>query len=247
MKKLISLLVLLSTSMIFWASCNSGSPTTEDNKLIDAAAFKTAIETAKDPLVLDVRTPQEFTNGHIDKAINIDWNAGADYFEQEMAKVPKDKAILLYCQGGGRSAGAAIKLQEMGFTNVKELKGGIMAWNNQYGNATSATPKAKPAGVLDINEFQKMLQSEKLVLVDFNAEWCPPCQKMKPFLYEIQKEHNDIVDILFVDTDKNPELANLYKIEALPTLMLYKSGAKQWHHIGYASKEDLLKQINTHK
>ena len=77
-------------------------------------------------VVLDVRTPKEFTAGHIPGAVNIDWN-GAD-FQKKVSALDKSKTYLVQCAVGGRSAKAAEKMMTLQFTNVYNLEGGIKAW-----------------------------------------------------------------------------------------------------------------------
>ena len=77
-------------------------------------------------VVLDVRTAAEFAEGHLERAINIDYNQ-SDFVEKAKATLPLDKRIAVYCRSGRRSAGAAGKLGEDGYKLVN-LKGGIIAW-----------------------------------------------------------------------------------------------------------------------
>ena|SRR5829696_7063315 len=77
-------------------------------------------------VVLDVRTPKEFTAGHIPGAVNIDWN-GAE-FQKKVSTLDKSKTYLVQCAVGGRSAKAADKMMTLQFTNVYNLEGGIKAW-----------------------------------------------------------------------------------------------------------------------
>ena len=77
-------------------------------------------------VVLDVRTASEFAEGHLERAINIDYHQG-DFVEKAKATLPLDKKIAVYCRSGRRSAGAAGKLADEGYKLVN-LKGGIIAW-----------------------------------------------------------------------------------------------------------------------
>ena len=77
-------------------------------------------------VVLDVRTAAEFAEGHLERAINIDYHQ-SDFVEKAKATLPLDKMIAVYCRSGRRSAGAAGKLGEDGYKLVN-LKGGIIAW-----------------------------------------------------------------------------------------------------------------------
>ncbi|MCI0747962.1 MAG: rhodanese-like domain-containing protein [Verrucomicrobia subdivision 3 bacterium] len=77
-------------------------------------------------VVLDVRTPREFAEGHISGATNLNWNS-AD-FEKRVAGLDKSKTYLVNCAVGGRSAKASEKLASLQLTNVYNLEGGIKAW-----------------------------------------------------------------------------------------------------------------------
>ncbi|MBR4729438.1 MAG: rhodanese-like domain-containing protein [Prevotella sp.] len=77
-------------------------------------------------VVLDVRTASEFAEGHLERAINIDYHQ-SDFVEKAKATLPLDKKIAVYCRSGRRSAGAAGKLGDDGYKLVN-LKGGIIAW-----------------------------------------------------------------------------------------------------------------------
>ena len=80
----------------------------------------------KDAVVLDVRRPNEFSQGHIAGATNIDWYASD--FEKRISALDKSKTYLVHCAGGGRSSKAAEKLTRLNFTNVVNLEGGMKAW-----------------------------------------------------------------------------------------------------------------------
>jgi rhodanese-related sulfurtransferase len=81
----------------------------------------------KDIQLIDVRTPEEFSEGHLDNAINI--NYFDDTFIKDMSsKLDKSKPIYIYCKIGGRSGKASKKLEKEGFTKVYDLEGGILNW-----------------------------------------------------------------------------------------------------------------------
>lgn len=116
--------IYLVTTILFLAfvSCQSQSVKTS----IDASTFNTKMTTLKNAIVLDVRTPEEYTNGYIGKALNIDYES--DTFEKEISKLDKSKTYLLYCESGGRSKSALEVMHEQGFRNVFELNGGMEKW-----------------------------------------------------------------------------------------------------------------------
>ncbi len=77
-------------------------------------------------VVLDVRTKKEYTEGHIPGSVLIDFNS--DDFEQQVKKLDKNKTYLVHCAGGGRSARACKKMEQLGFKKLYNLEGGMGAW-----------------------------------------------------------------------------------------------------------------------
>lgn len=198
--------------------------------------FAEKIKTTENAQILDVRTPEEFKSNHIDNAVNVNWN-GED-FETKVAAYDKSKPVFVYCLSGGRSKKAAAKLNELGFTSVYELEGGIMKWNAEG----FSKPSTANAG-MTMDEFNNLLKTDKKVLIDFYAEWCGPCKQMETYLLKMQKEMADKVVIIRIDVDKNETLATQMKIEQLPTLILYENKAEKWKNIGLIKEEDLKKQL----
>lgn len=97
---------------------------------VDPAGFA---ELAADPdvTVLDVRTPQEFAAGHLPGAVNID--SSSPDFADAVAELPTDARYLVYCQTANRSGVATDRMVDLGFTDVYDLQGGIVAWANEGG------------------------------------------------------------------------------------------------------------------
>ncbi|NUM50123.1 MAG: thioredoxin [Flavobacteriales bacterium] len=94
-----------------------------------------------------------------------------------------------------------------------------------------------------MSKFAELINSEKPVLVDFFAEWCGPCKMMKPILEQVKQEVADKVNILKVDVDKNPHAAMQYKIQGVPTLLLFKKGKVLWRQSGVVDAKNLKKII----
>ena len=80
----------------------------------------------QDFVIIDVRTPEEFNEGHLEKAVNIDFNA--ETFKEELAKLDKNKTYLVYCRSGNRSGRAMSIMRELGFKEVYNLSVGIKEW-----------------------------------------------------------------------------------------------------------------------
>ena len=91
-----------------------------------------------------------------------------------------------------------------------------------------------------INEVTK---SEKLVIVDFFATWCVPCQMMSEVLRDTEKEYEDVIEVFKVDIDENQETAIRYDVTSMPTLVFFKDGAEVERKIGYIEKEELVSII----
>ena len=117
--------IFLSLSVLVLVACSCVKQQ-DGVTLVDSNKFE---EQMKEPTsqIVDVRTSEEFNDGHITNAINMD--VTSDDFESKIATLDKEKPVMVYCKAGGRSAKAAGILKEKGFKQVYDLDGGMIGWN----------------------------------------------------------------------------------------------------------------------
>ena len=218
-------------------SCSIGQGSSKTD--LSPSEFSKQLSETENPTILDVRTPGEFTEGHIQNALNIDWNGAS--FDVQVSKLDKNKTVFVYCLSGGRSGSAANQLRSNGFKNVLELEGGMMAWRSAALPETTDSKVVKSTGV-STTDFEKMIKADKVVLVDFYAEWCGPCKKMKPSIEAIEREMKN-VKVIRIDVDKHADLVKSFEIQEIPILRVYKQGIVAWEQKGYVEKEIILKNL----
>ena len=101
--------------------------------------------------------------------------------------------------------------------------------------------------ILNLNQsnFSTIIHNEnKLILVDFWAEWCAPCKMLAPILEEISKDLEEKILICKVNLDENQDLASKFSIKSIPTLLLFENGKLKDTKVGLLSKTDLLNWID---
>lgn len=232
------LFLFLAATIYISSGCSNGQSQTSETNL-PPKEFLSKINQTQSPEILDVRTPEEFSKGHLANARNIDWNSND--FQDKVSGLDKSKPVFVYCLSGKRSAAAASLMRSEGFKQVYELNGGIMKWRAE--NLPETPGNTSTSKGLSQQQFNELLNSDRLVLIDFYADWCPPCKKMKPYLEEISKEMTDKVIVIPINADENQELCKELKIDALPVLQLYKNKKLIWTNTGFISKEEVVKQL----
>lgn len=232
MKFLINIIgTLLSLSIVF--SCHAQTK----NKLT-ADEFEQEISTKSNIQVLDVRTPGEFFTGHIKNALQADWNNKTE-FERRIAFIDKSKPVYVYCLAGGRSAAAADKLRTMGYTSVYELAGGTNAWR-AAGKPLEGSSNEKQMTAAELNTA---IGGATIVLVDFGADWCPPCRQMEPVLKSLVANNKEKFALIKVDGGRDQDLLKEYAVTALPVFIIFKDGKQVWRKDGVATEQELAEQM----
>ncbi len=162
-------------------------------------------------VVVDVRTPAEYVEGHVPRAINLPLQEIESWYQD----LPKKKTLYLICNSGNRSTQAAEFLKEKGFKNLKNVKGGTKAWvakgyplstapedpAKALGKAPSRPQVALPdltlkrlgAGEVSLHKFLG-----RPLVINLWASWCPPCRAEMPLLAEAQSRYPEVT-FLFVN------------------------------------------------
>lgn len=206
---------------------------------LSATEFDAKLKELPAAPIVDVRSPEEFAKGHLANALNYNINDGN--FMDNINKLDKSKPVFVYCLSGGRSSSAAQRMRSEGFKEVYEMEGGMMRW--RAANLPETTANTVVSTGITKQQFDNMLNTNKIVLVDFYADWCAPCKKMKPYLDEIAVDMAATVEVVRINADDNQQLCKDLKVDALPVLQVYNSKTLTWNNIGFVEKEEVLKHL----
>nr|WP_295929192.1 rhodanese-like domain-containing protein [uncultured Dyadobacter sp.] len=226
----ISTLLFLASALTFQALAQ-----------VSMEEFENKLSKNKDAQLLDVRTPEEYEEGHLRNADNVDFKSTD--FKDKITKLDKSKPVFVYCLSGGRSAAAASVLRENGFSEVYDMKGGYLKWNTSGKTVEGANKSGVPG--LSPTEFNKIINSEQIVLVDFYAKWCLPCVKMLPTITKLQTEYQGKAKIEMVSYDPNKALARELGIDEIPAFLLYKNGKLVMRRNGFMEEKNFRELLGS--
>lgn len=206
----------------------------QNKMVLSAEEFEKALSSKASPQVLDVRTAEEYNLGHIKNALLADWK-DENEFKRRISFIDKDKPVFIYCLGGGRSSAAAAKMRELGFQQVFELKGGMNAWKSENKSVEGKSTERQ----MSLLEFDTATKSNTWVLIDFGAEWCPPCKKMEPILESIQKNNSAKLSVVKVDGGRDEVILKKFNVTSLPVFILFKDGKQVWRKEGVVAEKEI--------
>lgn len=202
--------------------------------------FRKKLDNSTDALLLDIRTPEETAKGYLKGAVFMDFYDSS--FKTQVSTIDRNKPVFVYCAIGGRSWDAAKIMQEMGFKQVYDLKGGIIIWKiKNYDYVKLKNDSARQG--MNKMEFEKMIVNRPLTFVDFYAPWCGPCKIMVPALDRIEKEMKDSVLVVKINADENLQLMKDYGLKALPYIMVLQGTKILFRQDGFMSEEDMKATI----
>jgi thioredoxin 1 len=211
---------------------------------VNATKFNELLQSGRG-VTLDVRTPQEYSRGHIANSTLIELS------DKELVKklslLQKDKPVYLYCLSGSRSRVLANYMIKNGFSQVYNLQQGLIDWQrNKFPLQQSAAVTASKSKTFTTTDFKAILNTSQLVFIDFYAVWCAPCRTMSPVVDQLSDKFKQKVKIEKIDIEANRELAQSLDVQSIPGFILFKNGKKVWTGTGVMSYDELAKILEKH-
>ena len=129
-----ALFCTVAAPLVFLTLTACSQSSSADRAISDSSAyvqlapqtFEAKLTTLTDEQLIDVRTLTEYEGGHLPNAVLMDFRG--EHFEQDIARLDRDRPVMVYCAKGGRSTATAARLQAMGFREIYELEGGVSSW-----------------------------------------------------------------------------------------------------------------------
>lgn len=97
-----------------------------------------------------------------------------------------------------------------------------------------------------MNDFSELIGQNKPTLVDFFATWCGPCKMQAPILEQLKENVGETANVIKVDIDRNQQLAAQYRVQSVPTLIMFKNGEPVWRAVGVQTLELLKDKVKEH-
>ena len=221
--KFMNKLVILTILFLLFSCHNSSDISFKNFDIVNLAESSYGDEF----IVLDVRTSQERANGFLANSTHIDFYDEA--FLDKLNLLDKTKPIYVYCMVGGRSSKAANKIVKSGFNEVYNLNGGFLKWSNN--NLPIEIPeKINEVTTQQYNKsfLDSAINSNPNLLLYVSTKWCAPCKKMNPVIDSLSKNYTKELKVLKLDLDQNVFLNEVYDIQSIPLIVLYKNNQQVW-------------------
>ncbi|WP_298237024.1 rhodanese-like domain-containing protein [uncultured Algibacter sp.] len=120
--------ILFLIVLVLCIGCKKTTNSNEQTKIVSPEEMQTLLQ-LDDVQLVDVRTPQEYKDGYIDNALNIDFLSSD--FKEKIEKLEKEKPVIVYCRSGKRSSKCTEVLVEAGFKKIYDLEGGFTKWKQK--------------------------------------------------------------------------------------------------------------------
>ncbi len=202
--------------------------------------FEKKYKETQNAQLVDVRTTGEYGGGHLPKAQNADYRSPD--FVEKIQTLDKTKPIFVYCLSGGRSAEAANIMRQNGFKEVYEMAGGYLKWTTKMKPVEGVKP-TDSKNAMSKEYLDNLLKGGKVVMLDFYATWCAPCLKMMPTIDKLKAELGDKVVIEKVDSDANKALVADFKVDEIPTFLIFKDGKMVMRAVGLQTDKALREML----
>lgn len=219
-------------SLSLLAACNNKSPQTN----LSVPEFEKAIAGSNIQL-LDVRTAGEYQSGHLSNALLADWT-NEEEFKTRVQALDKSNPVYTYCLSGARSDAATQWLNQNGFTAFN-LAGGIIAWKG----ADKPLKQVETVKQITLAEYMANIPTDKTVLVDFSAEWCPPCKVMTPVVDSLATSNGNRFTLVKIDGGRQTDICKQLKVDAFPTFIIYKQGKETWRKEGITKAKEFVTNL----
>lgn len=203
---------------------------------LPAKQFNKKLATTQNAVLLDVRTAKEVSRSYIKGAVFLDFHDTA--FKTMLTRLNPEQPVFVYCAIGVRSHDAAVMLQELGFKEVYDLKGGIINWKLAGLPVIKGKDFDARTG-MSKTEFLESIKDKPLAFVDFFAPWCAPCQVMVPALDSMKTEMKDTAAIITINADENLKLMKEMRFYSLPYIMVFRFGKVVFQQDGFMNRSDM--------
>ena len=236
--KFMNKLVILTILFLLFSCHNSSDISFKNFDIVNLAESSYGDEF----IVLDVRTSQERANGFLANSTHIDFYDEA--FIDKLNLLDKTKPIYVYCMVGGRSSKAANKIVKSGFNEVYNLNGGFLKWSNN--NLPIEIPeKINEVTTQQYNKsfLDSAINSNPNLLLYVSTKWCAPCKKMNPVIDSLSKNYTKELKVLKLDLDQNVFLNEVYDIQSIPLIVLYKNNQQVWLKNGIIAYGELATKL----